>query len=52
MNREQLAAAYLTWRNDFLTVAAFAEYCGLHEDEAKALISLGRDCFENPHPDA
>lgn len=52
MTREQLAAVYLDWRNNFLTITGFAEHYGLHDAEAAALINLARQCFENPHPEA
>lgn len=51
MTREQLAAVYLDWKNNFLTIAGFAEYYGLHDHEAEALINLARQCHENPHPE-
>jgi hypothetical protein len=51
MKRECLIAVYLDWKNNFLTLAGFAEHYGLHDDEAYALINLARACFENPHPE-
>jgi len=51
MTREQLAAIYLDWRNNFLTVAGFAEHYGLYDNEAEMLINLARQCFENNHPE-
>ena len=52
MTREQLAALYLAWRNDYLTIAAFAEHHGLYDQEAADLLNVARRCYENPHPDA
>jgi hypothetical protein len=52
MNRKQLAAIYLEWRNNFLTIAGFAEHYGLHDAEAESLINLARQCFETQHPEA
>ena len=52
VNREQLAALYLAWRNDYLTIAAFAEHHGLYDQEAADLLNVARRCYENPHPDA
>ena len=52
MNREQLAALYLAWRNDYLTIGAFAEHNGLYDQEAADLLNVARRCYENPHPDA
>lgn len=52
MSREQLTAVYLDWRNNFLTIGAFADHYGLHDIEAEMLINLARRCFEVPHPDA
>ena len=50
--RDQLRAIYLEWVNDFVTVARFAEYHGLTEAQAAALISLARDIFNTDHPEA
>lgn len=33
---------YIFWRNDFLTVARFAEYHGFTETYAKRVIEIGR----------
>lgn len=52
MTREKLAAIYLDWVNNHLTLACFAEHHGLYESEAYALIALARQCFEQPHPEA
>lgn len=52
MFREQLINVYLDWRNNFISVAGFAEHYGLHMDEAQALIDLSKKVFEKNHPDA
>ena len=52
MTREQLAAVYLDWRNNYLTIGKFAEDCGLYDQEAADLLNICRQCFENPHPEA
>lgn len=52
MNRETLAAVFLDWKNNFLTIAGFAEHHGLTDEEAADLLDLARRCFQNPHPDA
>ena len=52
MNREQLAALYLEWRNNYLTIATWAEHHGLYDQEAADLLNVARQCHENPHPDA
>jgi len=52
MTREKLAAIYLDWVNNYLTVERFAEHHGLYESEAQALIALARQCFEQSHPEA
>ena len=52
MTREQLAALYLAWSNDYLTIAAFAAHHGLYDQEAADLLNVARRCYENPHPDA
>lgn len=50
--REQLKAIYLQWVNDFLSVARFAEYRGITDAQAAALITLARDIFNTDHPEA
>ena len=50
--REQLKAIYLEWRNDFLSVEAFAEYHGITDAQAADLITLARDIFNTDHPEA
>lgn len=52
MTREKLAAVYLDWVNNHLTLACFAEHHGLYEPEAIELIALARQCFERQHPEA
>ena len=52
MTREQLAAVYLDWRNNYLTLGKFAEDCGLYDQEAADLLNICRQCYENPHPEA
>lgn len=50
--RDWLVALYLDWRNNYLTVAKFAEHNGLTEDEAETLIDLARLVFSHNHPEA
>ena len=52
INRESLAAVYLDYRNNYLSVDLFAEHHGLTPDEARALLLLAESCLTNPHPDA
>ena len=52
MNREKLAAMYLEWFNNYLTIDKFAEHHGLHVDEAIDLLDVARRCHENLHPEA
>lgn len=52
MTREQLKAVYLDWLNNFLTIECFAEYYGLTDNQADALINLAREVYNNPHPEA
>jgi hypothetical protein len=51
MTREQLNAVYLDWVNNFISVTKFAEYYGLHNHEAVALIELARAVHNRNHPD-
>ena len=52
MNREQLAAVYLEWVNDYLTIGTYADHHGLTYDEAATLLSVARACYYQPHPEA
>lgn len=40
--RKNLIDVYLDWVNNFITIPAFADYYGVSESEAKAIIDLGR----------
>ena len=42
-SREKIERLYLSYFNDFLTVAKFAEYYGLSERKAHAVIKAGRN---------
>lgn len=50
--RDYLAAMYRRYVNEYLTLAVFGEHHGLTPEEAGALVTLGKSCHENPHPDA
>ena len=50
--RETLINVYLDWRNNYLTVAKYAEHNGLLESEAQKLIDLSREVFNHLHPEA
>lgn len=50
--RDFLTDLYLDWFNDFLSVAAFAEYHGITDAQAADLITLARDIFNTYHPEA
>jgi len=52
INREQLAAEYRDWFNNYLTVEIFAEHRGLTVKEAESLLEAARSCQHNPHPDS
>ena len=52
MNRENLAALYLDWVNNYLTLESFAEHHGLTEIEAAQLLCVAQSCHENNHPEA
>ena len=44
--RDYLADLYLDWVNNFLTIEVFAEYYGLDEDDAKALLEIAKKSHE------
>lgn len=52
MTKEKLAAVYLDWVNNYLTIEKFAEHKGLYVDEAKILLSVAKQCFEKDHPES
>ena len=47
MENERKRELYLDWFNNFLTVACFAEYYGLTEEEAQLVIKQGREYHES-----
>ena len=47
MTNRKKQELYLDWVNNFLTVAYFAEYYGLTEAEANAVINDGRAYHES-----
>ncbi len=50
--RDQLIAAYLDYRNNYLTIRAYAEHNGLNVVQAEILIALAREVASTKHPDA
>jgi len=50
--RQFLIDEYLDFKNNYLTPAIFAEHRGIDEEQAKALIDIGRDLFNTKHPEA
>lgn len=50
--RETLIAVYLDWRNNYLTIAKYAEANGLNCAQGDALINLARSVYQSEHPDA
>ena len=44
--RDYLADLYLDWVNNFLTIERFAEYYGLDDDDAKALLEIAKKSHE------
>jgi hypothetical protein len=50
--RNNLAALYLMWRNDYLSITTFADHFGLTIEEAQGLLAVAKSCHQNPHPDA
>ena len=43
----QVIDFYLDWVNNYLTISCIAEHHGLDEDDAKALINMGRHMHHN-----
>lgn len=50
--RELLIDVYLDWRNNYLSIEAYAANNGLLLTEAVSLISLARAVFTHVHPEA
>ena len=51
INREKLAAAYLDYLNNYLSVARWAEDRGLTYAEGMQMWHLCRSAYFNEHPD-
>lgn len=49
--KQQLIEMYLDFRNNYLTVAKWAEHNGLYEDDAEAIINAARHIINAPHPE-
>jgi hypothetical protein len=52
ITRDQLSREYLDYINNYLTMEKFAEHRGLHLEEAKLLVQLGKESFEKSHPES
>jgi hypothetical protein len=50
--RDYLIALYNDWRNNYLTLAVFAEHNGLTEAEARSLLDLMHVIANHAHPEA
>jgi len=50
--RDQLIAAYLDWRNNYLSLDCYAEHNGLTVEQADSLLILAREVFTTSHPEA
>ena len=54
--REALITIYLIYKNDFITIGAFADYYHINDREAETLFKLGRRFHKEqneshrPHP--
>lgn len=44
---EAMAALYLTFWNDYLTIARFAEHIGVSESAAQEIVDAGRETHQN-----
>ena len=44
--RDYLADLYLDWVNNFLSIERFAEYYGLDDDDARALLEIAKKSHE------
>ena len=47
MQFDKLRECYLDWVNNYLTLSVYADHNGLTVEQAKALIDLGRECYES-----
>lgn len=50
--RDTLIALYMDWRNNYLSVALFAEHHGLTVEEANKLLDLALAVASHDHPEA
>lgn len=49
--KQQLIEMYWDFRNNYLTVAKWAEHNGLYEEDAEAIINAARHIINSPHPE-
>lgn len=49
--KQQLIEMYWDFRNNYLTVAKWAEHNGLYEDDAESIINAARHIINSPHPE-
>jgi hypothetical protein len=52
MSRDHFVSMYLDYRNNYITVARWAEAYGLTEQEGTELLTVLRAIFNGQHPDA
>ena len=50
--RQYLTGLYMSWLNDFLSVAVFAQDHGITDPQAADLSTPARDIFNTDHPEA
>lgn len=50
--RDTLIEAYLDYKNNYLSVAVYAEHNGLTEGQASDLLLVAKWVFLSKHPDA
>lgn len=49
--REYLIKIYTEYRNDYLSVAKYAEHNGLTDTQGEILIALARSVAQSKHPE-
>jgi hypothetical protein len=50
--RQALIDIYLNYINNYLTVSTFAEHNGMTKKQGMELLTMAKQVFDAPHPDA
>ena len=49
--RTYCEAAWMDWRNNYLSTEVFADHNGITPEQARTFISIAKAIFHTPHPE-